>query len=246
MMNKNIKRLSFALLALGLSAPAFSNNAVSIPSQHGGFKVGVDALYLRNNEITPISNSSYDLGTSAQIGYLFSGTGNDLTVGYTYLRADNNDSMDIDTVDLEGGQRLTAGAFDLRLFTGLRYTHLDYKLNTDDALVSSNFHGIGPRFGVDARYQISNNIGFDTHLNSALLAATSTTRYKDKDTLVSQSIDGIIPNVAAKVGMDYTYVVPSDKSAVVFEVGYQADHAFNVIDKSIDVSFDGPYLNVKY
>ena len=49
----NIKRLSLALVALGLSAPAFAadcrSSTVLVPSQHGGFKVGIDALYLRAN-----------------------------------------------------------------------------------------------------------------------------------------------------------------------------------------------------
>ena len=50
-MGKNIKRLSLALIALGLSAPVFADTCnpftVTVPNQQGGFTVGADALYLR-------------------------------------------------------------------------------------------------------------------------------------------------------------------------------------------------------
>lgn len=112
-MEKNLKRLSVALLALGLSAPAFADCCVTVPSQKGGFKVGVDALYLRPtnadlNFATTIAfptefpagfernhslEPSYDWGLYAQIGYLFPCTGNDVTVGYTYLRSDENRTL---------------------------------------------------------------------------------------------------------------------------------------------------------
>ncbi len=45
-----MKRLSLTLAILALSAPAFGNSAVVVPSQHGGFKMGIDALYLRSHQ----------------------------------------------------------------------------------------------------------------------------------------------------------------------------------------------------
>jgi hypothetical protein len=114
-MEKNLKRLSLALLALGLSAPAFAENCVRVPSQQGGFKVGIDALYLRptNNDLAyatviaapvgteagfqrnAIVDPSFDWGFYAQVGYLFPCTGNDLTLGYTYLRTDEKHAVDV-------------------------------------------------------------------------------------------------------------------------------------------------------
>jgi hypothetical protein len=106
-----MKTLSVALIALGLSAPAFASSVI-VPSQQGGFKIGVDALYLRptNSDLgyatlfsfavpglTSTRNNfvdmSYDWGFYAQVGYLFPCTGNDLTFGYTYLRSNDNDSV---------------------------------------------------------------------------------------------------------------------------------------------------------
>jgi hypothetical protein len=49
-----MKRLSVALIAVGLSAPAFANDSIFVPSQHSGFKVSVDTLYLRENSINKI------------------------------------------------------------------------------------------------------------------------------------------------------------------------------------------------
>lgn len=244
-----VKHLSAALIALGLSAPilANNNNTVVIPSQHGGFKVGIDSLYLRNNAITNFSDTSYDLGLYGQVGYLFQGTGNDLTAAYTYLRADNNDSMNIDMVDLEAGQRLVAGSLDMRLFGGLRYSHVNYSFDNNVDAISSKFHGMGPRFGTDVHYHLSNEFGLATHISSALIAGTFTTKYNGEKKNISESMNGIVPNVGAKLGVDYTYTVANDsKSLMVFEAGYQVDHNFKVLDNCVDASFNGPYIDVKY
>ncbi len=102
----NIKPLAFALATLGVTSLAFAaDNSVLIPSQKGGFKVGIDALYLRSKNadsnyatviLSPTNfplgdlqnltvDPSYDWGVYAQVGYLFPCTGNDLTLGYTHL-----------------------------------------------------------------------------------------------------------------------------------------------------------------
>lgn len=249
-----VKQLSVALLALGLSAPVLAKHVdvdpmsqVLIPSQQGGFKISIDSLYLQNNAVTNVSDTSYDLGFYGQVGYLFPGTANDLTLAYTYLRADNNDTMDVDSIDIEGGQRMTAGALDLRLFAGMQYSHLNYTFENGDESVNSKFHGIGPRVGVDVRYNIGCGFGLDTHLNSALLAGTTSSKYQaDKSCWVS-SMNGIVPHVGAKMGVDYTYCMPGDsKSSLVFEVGYQTDHHMKALDNCADVSFDGPYMDIKY
>ena len=252
-----IKHLSVALIALGLSAPVLANNNLTIPSQHGGFKVGVDTLYLSKNAINNANDSSYDWGIYSKIGYIFPGTGNDLTVAYTYLRADDKESMNVDTVDLEGGQRLTTGAFDMRLFAGLRYTHLLYSFENagSEGYVqseSNKFYGLGPRFGTDVRYQVGNGFGLDTHLNTALLVGTINSKSQNQHSGISRSSTSVVPQVGAKLGIDYTYAMQGDsKSALSFEVGYQTNHSFNAIDNTIingsnDVSFHGPYIDVKY
>ncbi len=113
-MGKNIKRLSLALIALGLSAPVFADTCnpfcVSIPNQQGGFTVGADALWLRPtapntsynitvgdiiSATSPTSltiplefahvDPSYHLGYNVNAAYRIACTGNDISVNWTHL-----------------------------------------------------------------------------------------------------------------------------------------------------------------
>ena len=333
-MINNIKRLSLALVALGLSAPAFAadccSSQVLVPSQHGGFKVGIDALYLRPNgsdlgyattvtfpssfplglENNKSVDPSYDWGVYAQVGYLFPCTGNDLTLGYTYLNTNNTDSIvaatptagpatgifitplsaladgvafnpvlptaglfgaaqgkseyTLNVVDLEAGQRFTTGAYDLRMFAGLRYANMDTKLKTlaepfpvgsvagSNMSVSgvqdfhSQFRGVGPRIGVDARYCLSSGFGLDADLSTTLLVGNVDSHYKAavtgpvgtppvSTTLAFDAKNGsntrVVPVLEAKLGGDYTYIMDCRcKSALVLEAGYQVTNYFNVSD----------------
>jgi len=306
----NIKRLSLALIALGLSAPAFADSTVLVPSQHGGFKVGVDALYLRptNSDlnyatvIEPNSSftsgfqrnayvdPSYDWGFYAQIGYLFPCTGNDLTLGYTYLRSDETDSVvagtagtigvlplafvidgpfgsavgkskfNLNVVDLDGGQRFTTGAYDMRMFAGLRYANIDHHLQTlanptsvdgisGNQEFKSQFRGLGPRIGVDGRYCLSSGFGVDANLSTALLVSHIDAHYdgattSDGTTTQFESKNGtenrLVPVLEAKLGVDYTYIMDCRcKSALAFEAGYQATNYFNAVDHARAVDSSG-------
>lgn len=355
----NIKRLSLALVALGLSAPAFADSSVLVPSQHGGFKVGIDALYLRptNSDLgyatvitTPANSTigynnnrsvepSFDWGVYAQIGYLFPATGNDLTLGYTYLSSNETDSVvaptpsinngtatsngqifvsplsvlstigneagdtgfggaqgkarvTLNVVDLEAGQRFTTGSYDMRMFAGLRYANINSKedaagvpfqlsgvtsgnVNTTTAGAqefSTQFNGVGPRIGVDARYCLNSGFGLDADLSTSLLAGRANSNYyanfsTNTGNVISTanfaSKNGndtrLVPVLEAKLGVDYTYITDCRcKSSLVFEAGYQTTNYFNTADKvsidagfaggrnTTDVAFDGPYLGVKF
>ncbi len=258
-----MKRLLIALAILGLSTSAFADSTVLVPSQKGGLKVGIDALYLRpgNSNLDYASNitfparfiegyeqnklvdPTYDWGFYAQVGYLFPCTGNDLTLGYTYLNANASDaselgtsrnsrpvlsvlpvnqllddegfpgvdnsiatsnvSFDLNAVDLEGGQRFTTGAFDIRMFAGVRYARVAQKLATDipdgfaDAIepggpfynsqsFSSAFRGIGPRIGADGRYCLSSGFGLDAHLGASLLVGNISSNYTNEFFITSE------------------------------------------------------------
>ena len=312
----NIKRLSIALVALGLGTPAFAadcrSSTVLVPSQHGGFKVGIDALYLRPNgsdlgyatavyfqtsftsglENNQSVDPSYDWGVYAQVGYLFPCTGNDLTVGYTYLNTNDTDSIVItpgtgsgiiitpltffailpfgaaqgkseytlNVVDLEAGQRFTTGAYDLRMFAGLRYANMDTTLKTlaqpfptgvgeFNTTISgiqdfhSQFRGVGPRIGVNARYCLSSGFGLDADLSTSLLVgrvdshckAVVNNTFVIPGTFPFESKNGsnarVVPVLEAKLGGDYTYIMDCRcKSALVLEAGYQVTNYFNVSD----------------
>jgi len=307
-----MKRLSFVLVVLSLlSASAFASSTVLVPSQHGGLKVGIDALYLRpaNSDLNYATNvifsngpgpgsqyhgdidPSYDWGFYAQIGYLFPCTGNDLTLGYTYLHSDDADSIvapvpvfsflgvtavlpsgqifgtafgsgegkakfSLNAVDLEGGQRFTSGAYDMRMFTGLRYANINDELQifggplssggvlSGTEVFKSQFRGIGPRIGVDSRYCLSSGFGIDGNLSAALLVGQVDSHY-DSNLVIATSTpptilrfeakngseNRVIPMLEAKLGVDYTYLMDCRcKSSLTFEAGYQATSYFNAAD----------------
>jgi Legionella pneumophila major outer membrane protein precursor len=264
-----MKRLSVALIAVGLSAPAFANESIFVPSQHSGFKVSVDTLYLRENSINKTVDSNYGFGNDIQIGYLFPNTGNDLTVHYNMSSQDNsnastddkgvfvkgNQTSDLGIIDLEGGQRFCASSLDMRVFGGLRYMKLahGFKVNSDfgDQSFDTKFSGVGPRFGTDARYNLGCGLGLDAHLNTALLVGKVNNSYEDKNLSTrSSEISRVVPQVEGKLGFDYTSAF-CNKAALVFEIGYQTSNNFNVIDASMinsasDANFNGAYLDVKY
>jgi hypothetical protein len=323
-MEKNFKRLFCALLALGLSAPAFAESAVVVPSQHGGFKVGVDALYLRATSsdldyATLFSNTigaspllatnasvdpSYTWGFYVQVGYLVPCTGNDITLGYTYLRPNDTDSvtsgattsgmaavmflpagelgfqfispnfaaasarseLDLNAVDLEIGQRFTTGAYDMRMFAGLRYASIDHTFSSlaagnffgtgpADASTlaqefASNYRGIGPRMGVDGRYCLQSGFGIDANVSTSLLVGKIDPKY-DAVAVNEATVPGsittfqenngsrsrVVPVLEAKLGVDYTHIMDRcAKSSVVFEAGYQVTNYFNAIEHAGVVS----------
>ena len=255
-----IKHLSAALIALGISAPLMAQDTLVIPSQQGGFKVGVDTLYLRKTVDSSFTDSNYDWGFYAHVGYLFPATGNDITIGYTRMRFNDNDSLDMDAIDLEAGQRLTTGAFDVRLIAGVRYKTLGYEFDasndkTDEVgAINSKFKGVGPMFGANVRYQLGNCFGLDAHMSTALLVGNIKYGYQVPNISGSGDSNGVVPEVNTKFGIDYTMPTSSfgGKSALVVEVGYQADHAFNALSSTIqgfsntDISLDGPYVDIKY
>jgi Legionella pneumophila major outer membrane protein precursor len=285
---RNMKCLSVALIAIGLSTPVMAhstatNGAVFVPSQNGGFKISVDALYLRENPVNKMVKDTYDWGTYAQVGYLFPQTGNDLTLEYTYLR-DNDEykgttiddirtslmkgteDCNLDVVDLEGGQHIIGDALDIRLFAGARYTRLSHQLGLNTVLplsyedkdvyqsLDTTFHGIGPRLGADARYHLGYGFGLDAHVNTSFLVGTLNTKYQSNNTAIKIHSDAnrVIPTLDAKLGFDCTHgLSEKDKSAVIFEIGYQSSNYFNVVEGSAlnssgDVSFNGVYLDIKY
>lgn len=283
-----MKCLSVALIAIGLSTPVMAhstapNGTVFVRSQSGGFKVSVDALYLRENPVNKMVKDTYDWGTYAQIGYLFPQTANDLTLEYTYLR-DNDEykggtidnirtilmkgteDCNLDTVDLDVGQRISGDALDIHLFAGARYTRLSHQLglstvlpfsyeNQDvDQSLDTTFHGIGPRLGADARYNFGYGFGLDAHVNTSLLVGTLNTKYQSNNTVIQINSDAnrVIPSLDVKIGFDCTHALSAkDNSAVIFEIGYQTSNYFNVLEGSAlnnsgDVSFNGAYLDIKY
>lgn len=117
----------------------------------------------------------------------------------------------------------------------------------------SSYQGIGPMVGTDASYYLGNGFGLIGHFTSALLigdidsklnAAISWTSFSTPligenifinglnfNNSFNNSTRRIVPNVDAKLGLDYTYLFNNDNdTALTLEIGYMASEYFNAID----------------
>ncbi len=123
MMKKQVKRLTLALIAVGLSSPVWAGAFdVTVPNQNGGIVVGATGLFLTAgsnttygatggiapfttvNGISTVTtsnvsgtsldtNPNYHWAFGIQLGYMFPGTGNDITASWTHLNTHDSDSV---------------------------------------------------------------------------------------------------------------------------------------------------------
>lgn len=121
-MRKNVKRLSLALIALGLSAPVFADSCcpsfcVTVPNQQGGFTVGADVYGLHptasNNTFVatlgaitfvpptltiPVNfheiDTKYHWAFDITAGYRFPCSGNDVTATWLHY-GESSDSTNV-------------------------------------------------------------------------------------------------------------------------------------------------------
>lgn len=176
-----------------------------------------------------------------------------------------------DAIDLDVGQYVNLGTrLQTRFFGGLRFASLRQDVTDNYAFVAnslifpgiqftyneqdeldSKFNGIGPRFGVDTSYHISDCFGIAGHVSGALLIGKVKTD-TDNDFLVTftnpfvfppvnvaaqldndVSIDDswrVVPELDAKVGLNYTFLF-DNKSNLTIELGWQATEYFDAVDQ---------------
>lgn len=150
-------------------------------------------------------------------------------------------SNNFNAVNFEFGQLVHFGEHvDTRFHGGLQWAQIDETLTQtgtdassgadDSAYITSDFDGIGPRFGMDSTYNFGNGFGVFGDLAASILVGsvktTSSETYNngtaDTGSLTSSSSTGnsVIPEAEAKLGVRYTKALAQgDLSA---EVGYQA------------------------
>lgn len=137
----------------------------------------------------------------------------------------------------------------------------------------SHFKGIGPRIGAQGRYGQCCGWGLDADISMAVLVGQLNSRYQgnmsfDDDEphywTTRENKNCAIPALEAKLGFDYTSRLGCKRDSVlVFEAGYQAASYLDVINTpsmnngydgeytsvtstTSNVTFNGPYLGVKY
>lgn len=187
-----------------------------------------------------------------------------------------------DAVDLDVGQYLSIGTrLTTRLFAGLRYAQVKSNLTNNYAvfqergeiepdsdfftfttyesdILDSKFNGIGPRFGVDASYNVWDCFGVVGHFSAALLVGrvqsssssylnsqeveevfngegtlvdTLTFTFNNFATLASDNVTRVVPAFDAKVGIDYSWPINNDASRLSIEAGWQVTEYINAVDR---------------
>ena len=199
-------------------------------------------------------------------------------------------------LDLDVGQYVNVGTrLTMRMFAGIRYASITRGLDQhfesvgSDGKVSgggvtaskaldidfhSDMHGVGPMFGMDSSYHVTNCFGFVGNVSTALLVSRiknntlytltddSTPADVAKFALHSDTLDRVVPMVEGKLGADYSHVF--NGSIFSIAAGYQVTHYFNAIDrialqdttnfepggggsilrKTSSLGLDGPYLSL--
>ncbi len=187
----------------------------------------------------------------------------------------------LDSIDLDVGQYVNLGTrLQTRFFGGLRFASVRQNVTnqygadwffTDapgDSFAygekdeyNSKFNGVGPRFGVDTSYHISDCFGIAGHVAGALLIGEVKTNTSnnvfvshsetdveppfthefdfDNDVTVDNSWR-VVPVLDAKVGFNYTFLF-DNKSNLTVELGWQATEYFDAVDQVKGNIADEPF-----
>ncbi|MFA6037142.1 MAG: Lpg1974 family pore-forming outer membrane protein [Legionellales bacterium] len=222
------------------------------------------------------SDSSFDTFTDASDGN--GGTIEGNTTGYL--------DYNLNAVDLMMGQFMNVGQhMQMRFNAGLSYVELKQERETilnatgstpntgELSSQTSKFSGIGPRVGIDSRYDFGQGIGIlaggsmayylgeldlDVYFNpDSQSDPDSRNSYED------QLDDHAVMNFRANLALDYVYFFnDEERSTLGLELGYLIDYYADGIGASniasgvmpvifgepaytTAISFSGPYLNLK-
>jgi hypothetical protein len=226
----------------------------------GGNDIKLDWTHLStsNSAATSAPDASFFLGPDYEIGpnglYIRNATGN---VKFKY-----------DVVNGDVGQFAGFGQhMQMRFFGGLSGGFLreqvtaNYSGNlttgtypgpfTMNQVVTSNFTGVGPRFGIEADYNTYYGFGFLGEFAASALMGTmySKTNYAgtsqqlitqynqalNNQIIEDQKVYQVIPGVDAKLGVNYKHVF-NNKTLLKITAGYQAAVYINAISQYLPAS----------
>ncbi|WP_131740760.1 Lpg1974 family pore-forming outer membrane protein [Legionella busanensis] len=190
-----------------------------------------------------------------------------LVTGSTLSFAYNRDTYTWDAVNVEFGQHADFGMFkDVRFHAGIQYVNIKLQeyapvtITTTDGDVIPNyndttqkFKGVGPRVGMDLAYNFNDAFNIYGRLAGALLIGDVDSLDKSGGTLpfFNSSSTTIVPEFDVKLGVAYTYNMPTSK--LIVDGGYMATNYFEAltlvsggVTPSTSYGFHGPYFGVKY
>ncbi len=177
--------------------------------------------------------------------------------------------LDYDAVDLQFGSRsMKSCNLWMRAYTGLHFMNLDHRHSADyrgvflgtfngDVITgifdtgvkwTKNTWGIGPLFGIDARYDVACGFGIGGHLGAAILAGETDGKMTERDVRtfsdqfaaldpaanIGETLDVkhdhrnlLFPYLRASLGVNYLWCC--DCFRVMVEVGYEFNSYINSI-----------------
>lgn len=215
-----MKKLALAILSTAAlnanaamyMAPKCESANVTVPCEGNAWDVGVDLLYLRNQEniLSGITHQGTGEGYQADYGYGFRlegsyhfGTGHDVNINWahyskttsttTFFTAASTEDFTskLDVVNFELGQHMDVGeAWNMRVHGGLQYATMsnDILLGGDVAGdVGMKVRGFGPRVGMDSSYDFGN--GFAIFANGAVAVLKS--KLTERETVEASSVTAL-------------------------------------------------------
>lgn len=236
-------------------------------------------------------NQTSHWGGTIDFDYLFPGSSRDLKFIYTHIEMpDSSYGSDFlfnetkghvrdnyNAGDILFGQWIRIGErVDLHPFAGLRYASIDMNgkvtngissipfLSYFNAKLDNDFHGIGPRLGIDAVAHVGSDISIVSTVGASLLIGDLESKYvltlpvvaataNEKNDTVRQTV----PEVDARLGIHDDYHI-NPGVVLGFELGCQAVNYFDVTQlnfldtvvpntthKQENFAYYGPYLRLQ-